>query len=150
VDVAEALDFEDLEAVAGLCRAHGPFDTILALDLLEHLRDPWATLAVLGSALLPGGRVLVSVPNVLSSDVLLPLLFADRFDYADGGVLDRTHLRWFTRKTAIELALSPGFVLEEVRTNPLPLRFRLAKLLSLGLLTRFVAWQWLVMVRKPD
>ncbi|MBA3056216.1 MAG: methyltransferase domain-containing protein [Sphingomonadales bacterium] len=149
IDAAEAVDFEDLEKLGELAGRHGPFDTILALDVLEHLRDPWAVIAVLETALKPGGPILVSVPNVSSSVVLLPLLFHDSFEYTRSGVLDRTHLRWFTRKSAIKLAQAGGLVVQRVRTNPFPRRKILLDKLTLGLLTRFIAMQWLVLVRKP-
>ena len=76
-------------------------------------------------------------------------MFLDRFEYAAAGPLDRTHLRWFTRGSAIALATGPGFKLEAVRTNPFPKRHRLLNFMTLGLFKRFIAQQWLVMARKP-
>ncbi len=66
--------------------------------MLEHLSDPLAALVVGQPASRPGGVVIVSVPNVAHLWVRLSLL-AGRFDYADRGILDRTHLRFFTRRT---------------------------------------------------
>lgn len=149
IDAAEALDFEDLGAVADLAKRHGPFDTILALDVLEHLRDPWGVAEALRGALNPGGRMLVSVPNVSSATVLAPLLLRDRFTYVDAGVMDRTHLRWFTRKTAAELTQGPGFRIERVAHNPFTRKYALANALTLGLAKRFLAKQWLTLVVKP-
>lgn len=149
IDTAEALDFEDCAAVQAKAAAQGPFDTILLLDVLEHLRDPWTTMAALTSSLAPGGRMLISVPNLRFYGVLLPLLLRDRFEYTDAGVLDRTHLRWFTHTSAIALATGPGLVLEAVRWNPGRRWRRLLDTMTLGLFRRFLAFQWLVMVRKP-
>ncbi|MDC1499038.1 methyltransferase domain-containing protein [Amylibacter sp.] len=89
-----------------------PFDTILCLDVLEHLVDPWAVVRRCVEFLNPGGALIVSVPNLRHWQVTFPLLFAGRFDLQDYGILDRTHLRWFVRDTAIELVLQEGLKLE--------------------------------------
>jgi len=149
IDAAEPLDFEDGAAVRARTAAHGPFDTILALDILEHLRDPWAVVASLEPALAPGGRMLVSVPNLRFYKVMLDLLLRDRFEYVDAGVLDRTHLRWFTQRSVVALATGPGLTCEAVRSNPLSRTQKLFNALTLGLFGRFLAAQWMVMVRKP-
>lgn len=149
VDVAEALDFEDVDAVAAIARKHGPFDTILALDVLEHLRDPWSVLNVLAAAVRPGGRVIVSLPNVASTVVLGPLLLRDDFTYVEAGVMDQTHLRWFTRKSAIALVEAAGLRPQKVVRNPFSRKYKLANFLSLGLLNRFLAKQWIVLANKP-
>jgi len=149
IDAAEAFDFEDPEAIGTAAGQHGPFDTILALDILEHLRDPWVAITALAEHLRPGGRLLVSVPNIGCYRVLLPLIFRDDFDYKDADILDRTHLRWFTRRSTIALATTPpGMVVETVEHDPYPIRHKLANALTLGLLPRLLAQQWLVMARK--
>lgn len=76
----------------------GLFDAIVCGDILEHLADPTAVLRALVAALAPGGDVVVSVPNVAHLWMRLSLL-AGRFDYSERGILDRTHLRFFTRRT---------------------------------------------------
>ena len=78
-------------------------DRILCLDVLEHLVDPWAVVRRLSLLLKPGGSMIVSLPNICHRDVMLPLLLHDRWDYAPSGILDQTHLRFFTRRTAIQL-----------------------------------------------
>jgi GT2 family glycosyltransferase len=83
-------------------------DCVIFSDVLEHTQDPWRVLRAWRSALAPGGTLIVSLPNVAHESVLGPLL-RGRFDYADEGVLDRTHLRFFTRATAIEMIESCGF-----------------------------------------
>lgn len=109
------------------------FDLILALDVLEHLVDPWRMVARLHAALRPGGTLLISVPNVAHVSVVLPLLFGGRWEYRDAGLLDRTHLRFFTRGSAVGLVTSSGLAVErmqEVRAG-------------WGWLTRLSsAWQW--------
>jgi len=78
--------------------AHGRFDAILLVDVLEHLASPGVLLRTVLPGLNPGGRVVVSVPNVAHWSVRRRLL-AGRFDYDGYGIMDATHLRWFTRRT---------------------------------------------------
>jgi len=87
----------------------GPhYDAILFLDVLEHLVHPEQVLRAARAWLRPGGVVLCSIPNVAHWRVRLSLL-RGRFDYEDSGLLDRTHLRWFTRETARELVRQSGY-----------------------------------------
>lgn len=97
------------------------FDTIVAADVLEHLRDPVAVLRTLAPLLRPGGRVLVSVPNVAHGSVRLALM-TGRFDYNDIGILDRTHLRFFTVHSVQELFAAAGYAVERLErfTVPVP------------------------------
>ena len=84
------------------------YDTMLCNDVLEHVPDPWSTLRDLADDHVRlGGSVVVSVPNVQCVEVLAPLL-RGRFEYADDGILDRTHLRFFTRTSARDLVRSAG------------------------------------------
>jgi 2-polyprenyl-3-methyl-5-hydroxy-6-metoxy-1,4-benzoquinol methylase len=108
----------DLETAPPLL--DGPFDAIVYGDVLEHLSDPRATLVALDRTLAPGGTVIVSVPNVAHLWVRLSLL-AGRFDYADRGILDRTHLRFFTRRTLVAFLRSAGLSVAELRVTPVPL-----------------------------
>ena len=90
-----------------IIRSVPPFDRILFLDVLEHTADPVELLSVAVSALKPGGRVIISVPNVAHWTVRLRLL-AGRFDYRPTGIMDATHLRWFTRKTIASVIKAAG------------------------------------------
>lgn len=98
----------------------GPFDAIVYGDVLEHLSDPLAVLTSVNQHLTPGGLVVVSAPNVAHLWVRLSLLLG-RFDYADRGILDRTHLRFFTRRTFLALLTQAGLAVEEFRVTPVPL-----------------------------
>jgi len=84
------------------------FEQVLLLDILEHLRQPENILKHCREVLAPGGEVIVSVPNVANITVRLMLLFG-KWTYADRGILDRTHLRFFTRKTARSLIEDQGY-----------------------------------------
>lgn len=102
---------------------------IICADVLEHLRDPWTVLTWLRTLLAPGGRAVVSVPNIAHWTSRRALL-RGRFDYTDYGLLDRTHLRFFTRASAAELARRAGFAVraERLAGAPLPLESRVPAL----------------------
>jgi 2-polyprenyl-3-methyl-5-hydroxy-6-metoxy-1,4-benzoquinol methylase len=111
----------DLEADATLRQAAGAYDIILAGDVLEHLREPARVLAALHNSLKPGGYWVISVPNVAHWSVRKELL-RGRFDFTDTGVMDQTHLRWFTVKTLSEMIAQAGYAvkyLDAVYTVPL-------------------------------
>lgn len=85
------------------------FDWLLAADVLEHMTDPAGALSSYRKYLNPQGRLIVSLPNVAVWDNRMRLFFG-RFNYADSGVLDRTHLRFFTFRTAHQLVIDAGFI----------------------------------------
>jgi methionine biosynthesis protein MetW len=86
---------------------HGLFDVVVFADVLEHLPSPAGVLTRAISVLKPGGFVLISVPNVAHWTVRLKLL-RGRFDYTETGILDATHLRWFTAKSIRSLCTEVG------------------------------------------
>jgi len=79
------------------------FDYIICADVLEHLRNPEKTLERFLPYLKEDGYFIISIPNIRNQNVLKELLLKGRFDYSDSGILDRTHLKFFTRDTAIEM-----------------------------------------------
>lgn len=85
------------------------FDWLLAADVLEHMAEPARALILYRQFLKPQGRLIVSLPNVAVWDSRLRLLFG-RFNYTDSGVMDRTHLRFFTFRTARQLIIDAGFL----------------------------------------
>lgn len=98
----------------------GAFDTVICADVLEHLAQPADALARLRGLLRPGGQLLVSLPNVAHASIRLSLLMG-RFDYTQEGLLDKTHLRFFTRSSARRLLEHAGFrILTEAITLPVP------------------------------
>jgi SAM-dependent methyltransferase len=120
----------------------GQFDLILALDVLEHLVDPWTTLRDLSSRLSTGGTVIVSVPNVARLSVALPLMLKGEFRYVSNGILDRTHLRFFTPMTAVELMNHAGLIVESgVMTGLSDPRIRAVDIMSFGRLRSRLALQ---------
>jgi len=103
----------DLDEIMAVPWPDMSFDVAIAADVLEHLRDPSRALAVLRHALKPNGLLVVSLPNVAHLSVRMRLLIG-RFDYTETGLLDKTHLRFFTFSTATDLVRAAGFRLERV------------------------------------
>jgi 2-polyprenyl-3-methyl-5-hydroxy-6-metoxy-1,4-benzoquinol methylase len=98
----------DVEAEEVLSQLTGPYDAILAGDILEHLRHPARILQRLKSTLRAGGSWVISVPNVAHWSVRKELLLG-RFNFAERGIMDATHLRWFTRQTLVDLLCQSGY-----------------------------------------
>lgn len=89
------------------------FDAVLMSEVLEHLVDPWAVVKRIAHLMKPGAVVLASSPNVAQIRIVRDLL-ADRWDLADSGVMDRTHLRWFTQGTYRRMFEEAGIRVERV------------------------------------
>jgi 2-polyprenyl-3-methyl-5-hydroxy-6-metoxy-1,4-benzoquinol methylase len=87
------------------------FDAIIFSHVLEHLRDPAAALRDFSAMLVPGGRAVIAVPNTLSWPTRWRFL-RGRFEYTANGVLDETHLRFFTYLTADRYLLSKAPTLQ--------------------------------------
>ena len=140
------------------------FDLILALDVLEHLAWPGSTVKKLFNHLRPNGMFIASIPNVANYQVALPLLFGGQWNYTDEGLLDRTHLRFFTKKTAIELFENSGLLVEKVEVNYLSpnifkflgwcgpnARWYSSKIIRLlPPIRHLVEFQYLIAARKPN
>lgn len=111
----ERLVLGDLETM-DLAEAVGEdrFDVVVFGDVLEHLRDPLPVLRQAKALLAERGSVVASIPNIAHGSVRLALL-AGRFDYQDLGLLDSTHVRFFTRSSVEDLFREAGMVPIDVR-----------------------------------
>lgn len=96
------------------------YDVVVLGDILEHLPTPEIVLQRLIDYQAPGTRFIISVPNVANLWVRLNLLLG-RFDYTDRGILDRTHLRFFTRKTLVAMVENAGLEILSIQSTPIPL-----------------------------
>lgn len=151
-------NLDDIESV-GLT---DPYDIVVAADVLEHLRAPEVVLSKLKRHLRVGGLLAVSLPNVANLYVRLNLLLG-RFPYHSKGLLDRTHLYFYTLRTAESLLKRTGWVVESRNVTAIPLAivfpfltrgpFRLL-LYPLWGLTRLLpglfAYQGLFFCRNPN
>lgn len=153
VHAADKLDevipgnFEALELPAH----YQDFDLILCLDVLEHLIDPWRAIQRIYEMLAPGGTLITSIPNVRYFRVVWSLVAHGRWEYENSGILDRTHLRFFTRHSAVELMRSGGLEVETVLATGLETgrKTRYLNALTLSLLRPFFEYQYLIKAQKP-
>jgi len=121
----------------------GPFDYVVMGDVLEHLRNPRKTLEKAVSLLKPGGFILSSVPNISHNAVVMGLLKGE-FPYQSFGLLDDTHVHFFTRKSMFELFNSCGLLSVAEESNLMrPDATELKQYYAFRFLAAF-------MVRRPD
>ena len=123
------------------------FDVIIYGDVLEHLKRPENVLVSLNQNLKSEGIVIISLPNVANIYVRLHLLLG-RFDYQDRGILDSTHLRFFTRKTFQKFLNEAGLEVVLMTATPIPLflivpqRFHGKILAAIHALNNWIARSW--------
>ncbi len=124
----------------------GSIDVVLCLDVLEHLIDPWSAIHRMHSLLRPGGLLICSIPNIRNFRALLPLLLLGQWQYSKEGILDKTHLRFFTKKSAMELVECSGLVVDMVEATGLEKwnKVAIANLLSLSVFKPFFEFQYLI------
>jgi 2-polyprenyl-3-methyl-5-hydroxy-6-metoxy-1,4-benzoquinol methylase len=114
----------DQSVIADLERVHRlprNCDAILLADVIEHLREPAVLLRKVRESLNPGGLAFISVPNIANLTIRVGLLFGF-FIYRDRGILDSTHLRFYTMRTLRREIEAAGFEILELRGSSVPLR----------------------------
>ena len=119
------------------------YDVVTFLDVLEHLQDPWSMLRRAHAWLRPGGMVVASLPNLRYYPVLKDLVLTKHFEYQENGVLDRTHLRFFTAVSMGRLFADTGYravSVEGINASPFPWKLQLLNKLLHGALddTRYM------------
>lgn len=150
LDNAHSVDLEsgDLHSVL----ADEKFNLILCLDILEHLTDPWLVLKNLGKHLSSDGYLIASIPNVRNYRVVLPLLLAGSWRYQETGILDSTHLRFFTKSSVIQLFQDSGYEIDLVRNTG---RMNFSKswwlnIFTLGIFREFLDFQYLIRAKRKS
>jgi 2-polyprenyl-3-methyl-5-hydroxy-6-metoxy-1,4-benzoquinol methylase len=93
------------------------FDYIIFADVLEHLTEPEKILKKYMKYLNKNGMIIASIPNIKNYSVLFNLIIRDKFEYVDAGILDRTHLRFFTRKEIIAMFERSKLCVSKIRAN---------------------------------
>jgi len=96
------------------------FDVAVFGDVLEHLRDPWHILETTRKLLNPGGFVVASIPNIAHGAVRLALL-QGKFNYQKYGILENTHIRFFTGQIIKELFEKSGYFLDAIERTKIPI-----------------------------
>ena len=122
------------------------FDCIVFNDVLEHMIDPWSAVGAAKLMLADGGTAVASLPNVRSLRLIMRLVFSNEWTYADTGVLDRTHLRFFTSATMRQLFQSAGFRVTVLEPLNLPTKGRrgLLRKMTFGVFDGLLAEQFAV------
>ena len=108
----------DFVSLAEILPIH-EFDVAVFGDVLEHLRNPWKVLEETQQLLKSEGYIVASIPNIAHGAIRLALL-QGRFEYTELGILDNTHLRFFTRKTVEELFERSGYFIDVIDCTKLP------------------------------
>lgn len=93
----------------------GSYDCIICADVLEHLNDPWITLTLLRNHIHKNGRLVCSIPNIRYFKVISNLLLFGEWNYQEAGILDKTHLRFFTRKSIELMFKQAGYEITIIR-----------------------------------
>lgn len=131
----------------------GYFDCVIVADILEHLRDPWAVLTETVRFLNSGGFVVASIPNVRHYTTILSIVVRGRWPYAERGIHDRTHLRFFTLSNIEEMFQNAGLrIVRQQRKyriieRPHPYN-RISEYLAWPPLKDFLTFQYLVVAKK--
>lgn len=90
------------------------FDLLVAGHVLEHLVDPWKALGKLSRLLRKGGQIVGALPNVRHHSVVIPLVLNGKWEYQCSGIMDWTHLRFFSAETVATLLRGAGFNVEKI------------------------------------
>lgn len=127
------------------------FDVIIFADVLEHMIDPSGVIEKAKEALKKGGKIICSIPNIRHFSAIYKIFIKGSFRYADSGLFDKTHLRFFCKSDMEELfRLESGLTIESITSIN---RFRKSKSslldrVTLGVFTQFLSVQFILVVKK--
>ena len=131
------------------------FDIIICADVLEHLVDPWSIVNKLSQYLKKGGVLIVSIPNIREWKTLGKIIFQGDFSYQSaGGIMDKTHLRFFCKRNIYQLLNTPALSIFYSKPNfmlkvlPEGKKRRIINLLTFRLFENFLAVQYIFIARK--
>jgi len=132
----------------------GYFDYVIIGDVLEHLYDPWSLVNKLGHYIKKGGYIIASIPNIRNWRVIKSLALKGEWNYSSEGLLDDTHLRFFTKKSILKLFSSKDFFVHrlipkfEFRPTYKSDIIKPFNNITLGLFEDFLAFQYIFIARK--
>lgn len=136
-------DIENMELPYSRC-----FDYVICGDILEHLKDPYRVVARIRDWLKDDGQLICSLPNVRHWKVLAGLAFHGAWDYQEAGVMDRTHLRFFTRRSCLKMLSDADFEVENWRMLIGGRKDVLLNRLTFGVFEEFLGPQVMAVARK--
>ena len=114
-----------------LSKITGNYEIIIAADVLEHLKNPEEVLTYLKKHLTKNGRFIISLPNIACWEIRKDLFFKGKFEYTEMGILDKTHLRFYTYETFQKLLRDNGYKVKSITSTYITYPFR-KSLLRLG------------------
>jgi 2-polyprenyl-3-methyl-5-hydroxy-6-metoxy-1,4-benzoquinol methylase len=123
-----------------------PFDLILFADVLEHLYDPWTVMRRFTQYLTEDGHILCSIPNVQHFSILLKL-FIGNWRYKSAGLLDSTHIRFFTRKTILEMVAQANLNISKLH-KCMGIELKIVNYLTLGLFSDILSYRYYILANK--
>ncbi len=126
------------------------FDVIICGDVLEHLVDPYTVLETIKRYLKDDGVLIVSLPNIREISVMKDIFFRGDFKYADSGILDKTHLRFFCKKNIVDLFTSKGYAIDIFPNfaNVHNSKRRFLDKITFHLLEEFMTVQYFIIAKK--
>jgi GT2 family glycosyltransferase len=124
-----------------------PLDAVICADVIEHMTDPWGALDRINTLLKPGGEVIMSIPNIRHYKIIKKLI-KNQWFYEKEGILDKTHLRFFTLPTLIQLLNYSGFEIVDIfrKKRARPWVIKLGRFFPA--LEEFLVYQYLIRARK--
>jgi 2-polyprenyl-3-methyl-5-hydroxy-6-metoxy-1,4-benzoquinol methylase len=124
------------------------FDYVICGDILEHLKDPYSVVRRINGWLKQDGQFICSVPNVRYWPVLANLIFRGAWEYQAAGVMDRTHLRFFTRRSSFAMLHDAGFEVIQNRMLIFGRKYQLLNRVTFGLFDEFLGSQTVTLAKK--
>ena len=149
VDKFIQADVADIETV-GLPENY--YDLIICGDIFEHVFDPWKVASVARQLLTNDGILICSIPNIRFFKTMKKIFLDGDFKYEKEGILDLTHIRFFTRKNVLELFNRAGYKLISIQPgykyNVKEKKRKVINAVTLGLFRDFLAFQYFIIVKK--
>jgi len=125
------------------------FDYIILADVVEHLIDPWRVIKQLSSFLNREGFLIASIPNIGHWRILKDLILFDKWEYQKEGILDKAHLRFFTKGGIVEMMREAGFEVESIRARrSMGTKAKLVDFVTLGRFRKFFESVYIIKCRK--
>lgn len=124
------------------------YDLILLGDVVEHLINPWNVIKKLRLYLRPHGYLLISIPNIQHWRNIVNLIFG-KWEYSGSGMMDITHLRFFTKGTIVRLLENSGFFVQMIQGNSGTLSNMLNKS-TFGLLSGYLSFRYFILAERSD
>jgi len=126
------------------------FDYIICGDILEHLLDPWEMLKKVHVWLKQEGLLICSIPNIRNWRIIKDLVLFGKWEYREAGILDRTHLRFFTRSTIMQSLNEAGFEIIDQEVMIWGIKKTLCNNATFGIFKDFLGSQFLISAKKKS